>query len=97
MFVLSTLYSVYQGAHNNPVVERLYYKLEGRWFDSRWDYCISRFNSSFQPQCCPGVVSAPSKDDLQDSSCGVKSDRPARKAYDFTAICEHNVGSLDVS
>jgi hypothetical protein len=46
---------------------------------------------SFQAHYGPVVVSASNRNEYQESSWGVKGGRPARKADNFTAICEPTV------
>jgi hypothetical protein len=45
------------------------------------------FFQSFQQHYGPGVDSASNRNEYQESSWGVKK-RPARRADNFTAICE---------
>jgi len=61
------------------VVKVLCYKLEGRWFDSRFCHWNFSFTSSFRPHCGPaGVDSASNRNVYQEYFLGVKSGRCIR-------------------
>jgi len=55
------------------VVKVLCYKLEGRWFDSRWFHWNFSLTQSFRSHYGPGVDSASNRNDYQEYFLGLKS------------------------
>ena len=54
------------------LVEALYFKPEGRGFDSRWYYCSFPLTSCFRLQYTPGADLASNTKDHQEFFLGVK-------------------------
>jgi hypothetical protein len=61
------------GDRGSTVVKVLYYKSEGRWFDSRWCHWIFPLTYSFLSHYGPGVDSASNRNEYQDYFLGVKA------------------------
>jgi hypothetical protein len=81
------------------LAEALYYKPEGRGFESRrGDFFFNSPNPSSRTMA-PQFDSASNTNDYQKCSWGVKGCQPAHKSDNLTAICElsRKCGSLDVS
>jgi hypothetical protein len=62
------------------LVEALYYKPEGRGFESQCGHWIFKLTESFQPHYGPAFDSASKRNEYQESSWGVKGGRCVRLA-----------------
>jgi hypothetical protein len=94
---LSPNYKILQGPYGSVVVEALYYKPEGRRFDSRGHSFFFSIYLILKAALGPEVYSASNKNKYQKQAkmfLGSKA-RPVREAYNLTAIsdCLDNVGS----
>jgi len=55
------------------VVQVLYYKSEGRWFDSSWRHWNFSLTKSFRSHSGPGVDSSSNRNEYQEDILGVKA------------------------
>ena len=68
----------YKYDRGSTVVKVLCYKLEGRWFDSRWCHWNFLLTKSFRSHSSPGVDSVSNKNEYQEYFLGAKSVRYVR-------------------
>ena len=75
------------GDRGSTVVKVLWYKSEGRWFDSRWCNLNFSLTQSFRSHYGPGVDSASNRNEYQEYFLGLKA--AVRKADNLTTILGH--------
>jgi hypothetical protein len=68
------LYSLLLGAWSSVVVKVLCYKPEGRGFETRWGEWISSIYLIFPATLCPGVYSAPNRNEYQKQKNNVSGE-----------------------
>jgi hypothetical protein len=78
------------GARVSVVIEALYYKPEGRWFENRWGEWIFSIYLILPAALDPGVYSASNRNEYQKQKNNISESRarPVRKTGNLISICE---------